>query len=381
VPADTLLDDHRPALRPSALLADHGDDVVQVILTSSSTVKHFAVDAMTKALLPLLDGTRTVTDLDDALGSVPGYSATHLRDVLSFMDDERLLRPRPAADVAGFGADELERYDRQLLLLEDLAVDHLPGTTGLGLQDRLRSATVVVIGAGGTGGWLLSSLAASGVGRLRVCDFDRVEPSNLNRQILYRHDDVGRPKVHAAVESLHRLNPHVAVEGWPLRMRGADDLDEVVRGADLVVNCADRPDVLTTAGWVADACTPRGTAHIVGGAYASAVGTVGMTILPGRSPCWRCARRHTADDHDRSAGTPLKGRTGPGAGIAMVSAVVANVIAWEALRVVIGLPSLLAGHWTELDLASLQIRRRPIPADAGCPCSTTTSDHQTGGPR
>ncbi len=139
-----------------------------------------------------------------------------------------------------FSDAEIERYARHLVLPEI-------GEAG---QARLRAASVLVIGAGGLGAPLLMYLAAAGVGRLGVIDDDRVDLSNLQRQVIHGTDDIDRAKVDSAAEAVARLNPDVTVE--PLRARlSAENAEALVARYDLV---ADGSDNFATRYLVNDAC-------------------------------------------------------------------------------------------------------------------------------
>jgi saccharopine dehydrogenase-like NADP-dependent oxidoreductase len=221
-----------------------------------------------------------------------------------------------------------------------------------------------VIGAGGLGSWILASLAAAGVGRLLICDHDVVEASNLNRQILFTAADVGRSKTATAAAWLRALDPSIAVDTVELAIEGADDVNDLAERADLVINCADRPSVAATSDWVAAACLAGGVPHIVGGGYAYHVGSLGLTVLPGRTPCWACARAAVGTN-----GTAIRGRTGPGPSLAMFSAVIANLLAWDAARVLLGLRPAAAGRLGELDFRTFAVRWRDIPFRPDCPCT------------
>jgi len=355
----------RPALRDSVLVLEGEADELHFVMTSSSTRKTFAVDDMTRRLIPLLDGSRTLPELEVEVQDAVSYTPGHLRDVLGVLDAESLLA-LPTHTEAPLEPHERERYARQLGLLEELArEDGLPAA-GEALQARLRSATVAVVGTGGLGTWLLASLAAAGVGRLIVCDFDRVELSNLNRQVLFGAADIGARKTEVAAERLAVLDPALVVETLERAVGGVEDVVPLAEAADLVINCADRPSVAETSDWVAAACVPRGVPHIVGGAYAYHVGSLGLTVLPGRTACWQCARDAVGAARDGV----VRGRRGPGPSLAMFSAVVANLLAWDAVRALLGLRPATAGRLGEIDFRTLDIRWRDIPRRPGCPaCS------------
>ncbi|WOJ89865.1 molybdopterin-synthase adenylyltransferase MoeB [Methylocapsa polymorpha] len=139
-----------------------------------------------------------------------------------------------------FSPEEIERYARHIVL---------PGVGGPG-QQKLKSARVLVIGAGGLGSPLIQYLAAAGVGEIGIVDDDAVSLSNLQRQVLHGAQDIGRAKVESAADAVKRLNPHVRVT--PLKMRLiADNARDMVRGFDVV---ADGSDNFATRYIASDAC-------------------------------------------------------------------------------------------------------------------------------
>lgn len=124
--------------------------------------------------------------------------------------------------------DELERYARHIVL---------PEIGGAG-QQRLKSARVLVIGAGGLGAPVLQYLAAAGVGALGIVDDDTVSLSNLQRQIIHSNSSVGRPKVDSARKSIAAINPHIAIETHRLRIEEGNS-DDLVSGHDVIVDGSD----------------------------------------------------------------------------------------------------------------------------------------------
>ncbi|HKI86908.1 MAG TPA: HesA/MoeB/ThiF family protein, partial [Thermoanaerobaculia bacterium] len=118
--------------------------------------------------------------------------------------------------------EEIRRYSRHLLLPE----------VGLAGQERLKRARVLLIGSGGLGSPLALYLAAAGVGTIGIVDFDRVEESNLQRQVIFSSDDIGAPKTEVAARRVRALNPEVTVEPHDGRVTGAN-VDELISGYDL----------------------------------------------------------------------------------------------------------------------------------------------------
>lgn len=109
--------------------------------------------------------------------------------------------------------------------------------------------------------------------------------------------------------------------------------------------------------------------HIVGGAYGGNLGVPGTSIIPGHTVCWQCIRSQTMNDHNRAGFLPLKGRTRSGGSTAAISGLVANLAAWEAMRILLGLPLALSGQVRELDLFTLEWRVRKLRCLPDCSCA------------
>ena len=123
---------------------------------------------------------------------------------------------------------ELERYDRQIMLREI-------GEAG---QEKLKTASVFIAGAGGLGSPVAIYLTAAGIGRIRLVDHDRVDRTNLNRQVLHWDNDIGRSKVESATEKLKKLNPEVEIEAIKETITEAN-LAQLLAGFDLIVDAMD----------------------------------------------------------------------------------------------------------------------------------------------
>jgi molybdopterin-synthase adenylyltransferase len=187
----------------------------------------------------------------------------------------------PAA--AGLSDDEALRYDRQLHYFGDQTST---GSSATGMQLALRDATVLVLGVGGLGSWTMAGLACAGVGRIVAVDDDRIELSNLNRQVLYRMGDVGRRKVDVAAETLRALNPEIDFVPLARRVGSVEDVTSVAAGTDFVVCTADSP-VHEIGRWVNRACLELGLPHTSAGQFPPRI-RVGPTFVPGRTACLEC---------------------------------------------------------------------------------------------
>jgi molybdopterin-synthase adenylyltransferase len=237
--------------------------------------------------------------------------------------------------------EDLERYSRQLVLPEWSSE----------AQERLKGASVLVVGAGALGSPAALYLAAAGVGRLGIVDDEEVEVSNLARQVLHFTPDVGEPKALSAAGKLAFLNPGVIVDPYPARLDAANAA-AMVSGHDLVVDCSDS---FATRYDVNDACCAAGVDLVEGGALGLS-GLV-LAVRPGRSACYRCAFP-TPPPAGAVPSCAQAGILGPVAGI------VGSLQALEALKLLTGLGEPLLDRILQVDAADagftvVHTRRRP----------------------
>ena len=244
--------------------------------------------------------------------------------------------------------DERVRYSRHLLLPQ-------VGEDG---QRRLKAARVLVVGAGGLGSPVALYLAAAGVGTLGLVDYDDVDLSNLQRQVLHGSAAVGRSKLDSARERLHDINPHVHLELHATRLTSSNAL-EIARGYDLIV---DGTDNFATRYLVSDASVLLGIPNVYGAVHrfegqASVFGTPG-------GPCYRCLFR----DPPPPELVPSCAEAGV---LGVVPGLVGTVQATEALKILLGLGDTLAGRLLTIDALSMEFRTIDIARDPECPACGT----------
>ncbi|MGA0605951.1 HesA/MoeB/ThiF family protein [Phenylobacterium sp. VNQ135] len=239
-----------------------------------------------------------------------------------------------------FTDEEIERYARHLVLRE-------VGGPG---QQKLKAASVLIVGAGGLGAPAALYLAAAGVGTIILADPDEVDRSNLQRQVIYAEDDLGRPKVDAAADRLHALNPHVFVAGY----RGAFEpanADEMVEGVDLVL---DGTDDFAVRFAVNEACVRHGKT-LVSGAIGRWTGQVGVF---GRQPCYRCLVPEIPPDAETCVAVGVVGA---------LAGVIGSMMALEAVKLITGAGDSLAGRLMIYDALAAETRTVKVAGDPECP--------------
>ena len=239
-----------------------------------------------------------------------------------------------------FTDEEVERYARHLVLRE-------VGGPG---QQRLKAARVLIVGAGGLGAPAALYLAAAGVGTLVLVDPDRVDRSNLQRQVLYAEADLGHAKVDAARERLLGLNPNIDVEAREVALT-AENAHDLVSGFDLVL---DGTDDFATRFAVNAACVAAGV-PLVSGAIGRWTGQVGVF---GRAPCYRCLVPEIPPDAETCSAVGVVGA---------LAGVIGSMMALEAIKLIVRAGEPLTGRLLIYDALSAQTRTVKIGPDPDCP--------------
>jgi len=226
-------------------------------------------------------------------------------------------------------------------------------------QARLREASALVIGAGGLGAPVLMYLAAAGIGRITVSDFDRVDVTNLQRQVIFAGDDIGRNKAEAAAARLAALNPETRVEALPTRLSD-DELLAAAREADVVLDCCDN---FGTRFAVNAACVAAGR-PLVSGAAIRLEGQLAVfrADRPG-APCYRCLWEEEAEGLENCRGN---GILGPVAGT------IGCMMATEALKLLTGCAPDASGRLMLYDARDAAWRTLKVERDPRCPVCAGT---------
>ena len=242
------------------------------------------------------------------------------------------------------GKIDLRRYSRHLLIPE----------VGLAGQEKLAAARVLVVGAGGLGSPVLAYLAAAGVGRIGIVDDDEVDVTNLQRQILYDTDDVGKSKASTAAERLHALNPQIAIDVLPVRLNAAN-AREIVRLYDVVV---DGTDTFGARYLINDACVLEGKPDVYGSIFRFD-GQVSVFGAPG-GPCYRCL-------YPEPPPPELVPNCAEGGVLGVLAGMIGTWQASEALKLVLGIGAPLIGRLMLVDALDARVREVRIARDPACP--------------
>ena len=242
---------------------------------------------------------------------------------------------------------EVRRYGRHLVIPE----------IGIAGQEKLKAARVLVVGAGGLGSPAALYLAAAGVGTIGLLDFDVVDESNLQRQILFAERDLGRPKVEAARERLAGINPHVKLELHSKRL-DLDNALELVSAYDLVL---DGSDNFSTRYLVNDACVLAGKPDVWGAIFRFE-GQASIFAAPG-GPCYRCL----FPEPPPPGSVPSCAEAGV---LGVLPGIVGSIQASQAIQWIVGIGEPLVGRLLLFDALAMSFREVRLRKSPDCPrCS------------
>ena len=254
----------------------------------------------------------------------------------------------PAAALPALDGEEIKRYSRHLILSE----------VGMEGQQKLKAAKVLCIGAGGLGSPVAMYLAAAGVGTIGIVDFDTVDLSNLQRQILHGTADIGRSKLASAQDMLQRLNPHVKVVPHEVALSSQNALD-IFRGYDVIV---DGTDNFPTRYLVNDACVLLGIPNAYGSIFRFEGQASVFATKDG--PCYRCL-------YPEPPPPGLVPSCAEAGVLGILPGLVGTIQATETVKLILGIGQTLAGRFLIYDAMRMRFRELTLRKDPACPlCGT-----------
>ncbi|MCL6332420.1 molybdopterin-synthase adenylyltransferase MoeB [Pectobacterium carotovorum subsp. carotovorum] len=239
---------------------------------------------------------------------------------------------------------EIARYSRHLLLAE----------VGLEGQQRLKSARVLLIGTGGLGAPVALYLAAAGVGTIGIVDFDFVEVSNLQRQIIHSTKDIDRPKVASAKDKIRAINPDIEVVTYNTQLSSKNALD-IIRDYDLVV---DGTDNYPTRYLINDACVLLGKPNVYGSIF-QFEGQASVFYAKA-GPCYRCL-------YPTPPPPGLVPSCAEGGVVGVLPGIIGTIQAAEAIKLIVGGSESLVGRLLLFDVWEMKQRELKLEKDANCP--------------
>lgn len=250
-----------------------------------------------------------------------------------------------------FANDEIKRYGRHLIM---------PEVTLEG-QKKLKAAKILCIGTGGLGSPLLAYLTAAGIGNIGLVDFDTVDYSNLHRQIIHKTKNVGKPKIHSAIETMKEINPYVQVQPYETSFR-SDNAMEIAKDYDIII---DGTDNFPTRYLVNDVCVLLGKPNVYGSIFRF---DGQATVFWGeKGPCYRCLYPEPPEPG-------MVPSCAEGGVLGVLPGIIGVMQAIEAVKLVIGVGDTLIGRLVLFDALKMKFRELKVRKDPNCPiCSANAT--------
>jgi len=239
---------------------------------------------------------------------------------------------------------EFERYSRHLIMPE----------VGVDGQKRLKAASVLIIGTGGLGSPLAMYLAAAGIGRMGLVDFDVVDTTNLQRQIAHTTADVGRSKLVSATETIQAINPHVQVDGYETLIDSSNAM-EIIRPYDIVI---DGTDNFPTRYLVNDACVLLGKPNVYGSIFRFEGQASVFDATKG--PCYRCL-------YPEPPPPGLVPSCAEGGVLGILPGIIGIIQATECIKIILGKGNTLVGRFLVFSALEMKFRELKLRKDPACP--------------
>lgn len=302
------------------------------LLNEEGQVRNFVNVYVNDEDVRYLQEGRTPVKEGDVLSIVPSIAGGNLRAV------------EAASDSLTLSQDEIQRYSRHLIMPE----------VGMEGQKKLKAAKILLVGTGGLGAPLGLYLSAAGIGKLGLVDFDTVDFSNLQRQVIHGTRDVGRPKLDSAREKIRDINPNVRVETYEAMLTSDNALD-IIAGYDIVI---DGTDNFPTRYLVNDACVLLNKPNVYGSIFrfegqASVFDTR-------RGPCYRCL-------YPEPPPPGLVPSCAEGGVLGILPGIIGLVQATEAVKLILGRGRTLVGRLILYDALQMKFRELKLRKNPKCP--------------
>jgi bacteriocin biosynthesis cyclodehydratase domain-containing protein len=348
---------HRPRIkRTTESVGSPEGDVYLMRPSAGNDIRIEKPNEEQRKLLAALDGEHTIEQLKERFGE------EEVGDLISQLQELEVVED--AADDDLVPAAELARFDRQLRYFSDIG----GGLTPSECQRRLRDSKVAVLGVGGLGGWAAWALACCGIGEMWLIDGDRVEPSNLNRQILYTEADLGLLKVEVATARLRAFNSQMRVTSTARRLESEEEIAEFIDGSDVVVDAADWP-AHDIERWCNSACFAAGIPYITMSHFPP-IARVGPLYVPGKTGCYSCQETAYRREYPLFdvAVEQRRAKPSPAATLGPACGLIGGQIGLDIMHLLTGLaePS-TQGVAHIIDLRTMEVKREPVVPEPGCP--------------
>lgn len=270
----------KPKLRETVSVVPYEDNIYEFFLSNNRV--SFKVKLTNPKIVDIilsLDGNLTIDEIVEKF-QISIDTKESFISLLNYLQSKAVIKDNSNQELEFYS-----KYRRVINFLEDFAYKNGDIEE---MWNNIRNSHVVIIGLGAVGSWISALLVQDGVQKLTLIDNDIVDITNLHRQFGFTESDIGKLKTSCIERRLKEFNKNVTIN------KINSFLDETLlervleNDVDLIINCADKPNVDTTSLWVGSYCTPRKIPHIIGGGYNGHISLMGQTIIPYETACVKC---------------------------------------------------------------------------------------------
>lgn len=307
------------------------------------------------AACKLMDGEKTVDELKSLLMLKFPLEAPFLNDLLTVLDNEYLLEDRACNYPTNLSEYEISRWSRNI---EFFSANCKANVNKYSFQEKLKNTKVAIFGLGGVGSNILYNLAAMGVTNFKLIDFDSVELSNLNRQIIYQESNVGQLKTDAAKNRVLSFLPNATVEVINKKINSSEEIEEIITAQGIVIAAIDHPRE-HIMNWFNQACVKKQIPFLCG-ALDSKISII-YTVYPGKTGCIECWKHSVPASNflfqDLIQNENFVAAASPNVAIMPFLSIISGLIASEILKIVTGIAEAQSlGNLCTFDFATTQIK-------------------------
>lgn len=335
--------------KESIYVLKESEDIYQVVLTALRQIKRFKVDNLTKDLISEINSENESEKILNNLRTK--YPLKDLNLCLKSLEE--------AGIVYCYDEEKLNpKFKKQLVLINELSNSW---EETLKLQGKIENSKVTVFGVGGIGSWVVNGLYQIGIQNINICDPDKIEASNLNRQLYFRNKDINKFKVNVIKERLSDIN----IRTFQEQVRPSNNLEEIVKGSDILINCADNPSVEATSRIIDKYSRNFNIPFCIAGGYNLHMGLIGPIFIPEKTVCYDCFIKNLQNTTYSPKLEIIKdvedtGSLGPMAGA------IANMQVMQIFKFIIGKGDLKFNQFAELNFLNFNINWIRYSKDKDC---------------
>lgn len=338
-----------PKLNSTVSVVKINENLIEFFKTNTRSQIRIKVNNNTiYELVNSLDGEKSVDEIAESFSTTP----EEVERLVLFLEKRGLLDTTfPRDDFIQY-----EQFRRTIHFVEEYAISH---EDLVEMWNSIRNAGVLIIGLGAVGSWVACNLVQSGVTKIYLMDADKVDETNLHRQFGYRYSDIGCYKVDALERRLKEYNKDINIFKCYefLNSENLDTFNEMQ--LNLIINCADKPNVDTTSLWVGKYGMQKRIPHIIGGGYNLHLSLIGQTVIPGKSACVNCFKKTLEEENtiDPEKVRKLMVKNRKVGSFGPMCAIVASMIGMESIKILSGkIPPSNINRRGEFNIYSMDIK-------------------------